>query len=400
MKILHITSQYPGKTGSGTYLKAMIAEAHKEGYVQGLLGAVQDGLNYSNPTLEYADMVQFNTPEIPFPIIGMSDKMPYSSSVYKEMTLEDISRWEREFTEKLINALENFSPDIILSNHLWLATSIAATVAEDIPVFGISHGTDIRQLHKVPWLGEKVVSGIQKLKGIFALTVDQMATIERLYNVPIDRIHVAGGGYDEEIFYPSENRKGSEVTRMVYAGKLSYAKGLMPLLEAYEHLIQSNQVNLTIVGSGDGEERDNIVKRGKELGVRFTGAVSHEELAGVFRASDIFVLPSYYEGLPLVTMEALACGLMVVTTDIPGLRGYMGEKITSSGLVQFVKLPRMMDIDTPLQEDYNQFVFNLKKTLDKQINIHNDGYNSFAPYKSEIEKLSWQGVFKRIENQF
>jgi len=400
MKILHITSQYPGKTGSGTYLKAMITEGHKEGYTQGLLGAVQEGLDYSNPLLEYSQMVRFNTPDLPFPIMGMSDKMPYKSSIYKDMTLDQISRWEKVFAEKLRESLEEFKPDIILSNHLWLATSTAAQVVGDIPIFGICHGTDIRQLHRVAWLEDKVVDGIKKLNGIFALTLDQVATIERLYNVPIEMIHVSGGGYDEGIFHPVQNRKKTETPKLVYAGKLSYAKGLMPLLEAYEHLIQSRPADLTIVGSGEGEERDRIIKRGTELGVRFTGAVSQEKLADIFRDSDIFVLPSYYEGLPLVVMEALACGLMVVTTDIPGLKGYMGEKLASSGLVQFVKLPRMLDIDTPLQEDYNHFVFNLKKTLDKQINIHNDGYNSFAPYKSEIEKLSWQGVFKRIENQF
>ncbi|MCR3956657.1 MAG: glycosyltransferase family 4 protein [Gudongella sp.] len=400
MKILHITSQYPGMTGSGTYLKALIREAHKKGHRQGLLGAVQEGLEYDNPTLEYSDMVHFNTPEIPFPIMGMSDKMPYTSSIYKDMTKEDIARWEPKFAEGLRKALEDFQPDVILSNHLWLATSIVATLAGDIPVFGICHGTDIRQLHRVPWLAEKVIPGIQKLDGIFALTVDQMAAIERLYDVPIGKIHISGGGYDEKLFHPGPRQENPEETKLVYAGKLSYAKGLLPLLEAYEHLKQSYAVELTIVGSGEGEERDGIIRRGRELGVRFTGAVNQDELAAIFRESDIFVLPSYYEGLPLVIMEALACGLMVVTTDIPGLRGYMGERLTSSGLVQFVKLPRMIDIDTPLHEDYNQFVFNLKKTLDKQINIHNDGYNSFAPFKSEIDKLSWEGVFQRIENQF
>jgi len=400
MKILHITSQYPGKTGSGTYLKAMITEGHKAGHSQGLIGAVQEGLDYSNPLLEYSQMVHFNTPELPFPIMGMSDKMPYKTSIYRDMTKEEISVWEGVFTEKLKEAIREYRPDIILSNHLWLGTSIAAKVAEDTPVFGICHGTDIRQLHRVPWLGEKVISGIQKLDGIFALTLDQMATIERLYNVPIEKIHLSGGGYDEEIFYPASIKQDSGNPKLVYAGKLSYAKGLLPLLEAYEHLIQSHAVEFTIVGSGEGEEKDTLVRRGEELGVRFTGAVSQMELADIFRESDIFVLPSYYEGLPLVVMEALACGLMVVTTDIPGLKGYMGEKLAASGLVQFVRLPRMIDIDTPLQDDYRQFVFSLKKTLDKQINIHNDGYNSFAPFKSEIDKLSWQGVFQRIENQF
>ncbi|WP_422485679.1 glycosyltransferase family 4 protein [Gudongella sp. DL1XJH-153] len=400
MKILHITSQYPGKTGSGTYLKAMITEAHKNGYRQGLLGAVQEGLDYDNPILEYLDMIHFNTTEIPFPIMGMSDKMPYRSSVYKDMSIEDIDRWENEFTRKFEDAVESFNPDVILSHHLWLGTSVVAKLSRDIPVYGICHGTDIRQFLKINRLAERVAKELHALEGVFALTVDQKTTIERLYNIPFEKIHLAGGGYDENIFYPPENKKISDRARLVYAGKLSHAKGLIPLLDAYENLQRIHPVDLTMAGSGQGEEKEEIYKRGNELGVKFTGALSQVELADLFRESDIFVLPSYYEGLPLVTMEALACGLMVVTTDIPGLKSYMGEKLATSGLVSFVKLPRMMDVDTPLHDDYNQFVFNLKKTLDIQINNHHDGYNNVAPFKREVEKLSWKGVFERISNAF
>ncbi len=400
MKILHVTSQYPGKTGSGTYLKAMIAEAQKSDHVQGLLGAVQEGMSYSNNYIEYSDMVQFESDKIPFSIMGMSDKMPYRSSVYKEMTLEEINKWDIEFSNKFIKAVRTFGPDVILSHHLWLGTSLVAKLSKDIPVYGICHGTDIRQFLKINWLAQRVAKELHALEGVFALTVDQKTTIERLYNIPFEKIHLAGGGYDENIFYPPENKKISDRTRLVYAGKLSHAKGLIPLLDAYENLQRIHPVDLTIAGSGQGEEKEEINKRGNELGVKFTGALSQVELADLFRESDIFVLPSYYEGLPLVTMEALACGLMVVTTDIPGLRTYMGEKLSTSGLVSFVRLPRMMDVDTPFHDDYNQFVFNLKKTLDIQINKNQDGYNNIAPFKSEVEKLSWKGVFERISNVF
>lgn len=400
MRILHITSQFPGMTGSGTYLQAMISEANKKRFSQGLVGAVQDDMHYMNNNLEYVDMLEFNKKTIPFPIMGMSDKMPYKSSVYSEMKAEDIKIWEEEFSKKVKNAIANFSPDIILSNHLWLATAMATQISGNIPIYGISHGTDIRQMHKVPWLAKTVAKGLANISGVFALTVDQKATIERLYGISGHKIKVVGGGFDEDIFHPADRVQSADGIRMVYAGKLSYSKGLLPLMEAYKDIRSIHKTELVFAGSGIGGESEEIQRLGKELGVRFTGALNQKELADLFRESHIFILPSYYEGLPLVIMEALACGLRVVSTDIPGLRNHIGEEITSSGLVQFIDLPRMVDVDTPLEEDYGPFVEKLKKTLKIQIRNANDGYNILAPFKEEIRALSWEGVFERISDSF
>ena len=68
------------------------------------------------------------------------------------------------------------------------------------------------------------------------------------------------------------------------------------------------------------------------------------------RSSDVFVLPSFYEGLPLVTIEALACGCKVVATDLPGVRPWM-EAMLPGAPVTWVASPRMTDVDTPVAAD-------------------------------------------------
>ena len=187
---------------------------------------------------------------------------------------------------------------------------------------------------------------------------------------------------------------------MVYAGKLSYAKGLIPLIEVYIKLLEEYNLELTIVGSGFGEEKDEIIALGENIGVNFTGAVPQKILGNIFRESDIFILPSYYEGLSLVTLEALASGLLCVVTDVGGIKGFLEKKISESGLIQFVPLPEMKNVDEPMDRDYNFFIYNLEKSIRKQINTYNKGYNTYAHLNEDIVKLSWENIFKKIEAQF
>jgi glycosyltransferase involved in cell wall biosynthesis len=399
MKILNIISQYPGKTGSGTYLRALMDEAKKSGHKQGLIGAVQAELSYVNTKLDYIDMVEFNTEELPFPIIGMSDKMPYESSVFSTISDEHLKMWEEEFKLKLERAIEEFKPHIILCHHLWLATAIVCENKEDIKVYVVCHGTDIRQFQKIDFFRNRLIESFKNLDGVFALTKEQKLEIRELYKIDADIIHTVGSGYNERIFYRMENKTGTSPIKLVYAGKLSYAKGLVPLIEVFAKLAEDYKIELTIAGSGTGEERDEIVALGENLGVRFMGALPQKILGKVFRQSDIFILPSYYEGLSLVALEALASQLLCVVTDVGGIKGFLGHAINNSGAIEYVSLPEMKNVDEPLDSEYNLYINNLETAIKKQIDNYNRGYSIFAHLNEDIAKFTWANIFKEIESK-
>lgn len=400
-KILHIISQYPGKTGSGVYLRALMNEASKKGYSQGLIAGISkdDDLVLDNIDEKYFYPVVFNTETLPFPIVGMSDVMPYESTRYKDMTDEMFQKWEKAFSTSIRKALNDFKPDIIISHHLWILTSLVRKLTQDIPLVSICHGTDIRQFEMCSKYREYVLEGCSGIDNVFALNEFQKEKIVDIYGIDREKISVIGGGFDSDIFYPSRKKFVEDRIRLIYAGKISYSKGVLSLIGAYDSLDILEDMELYIVGSGSGKEAKVIKSAGEKSKnkIVFTGEVSQATLGDLFRESQIFVLPSFYEGLSLVTIEALACGLRVVATDIPGLRNFLGYNINSSGIVKYVKLPSMIDADTPDISEINIFEERLRNAMKMQIDeFKKCGYVEDEEVFQDIKNMSWENIFKRI----
>jgi glycosyltransferase involved in cell wall biosynthesis len=99
--------------------------------------------------------------------------------------------------------------------------------------------------------------------------------------------------------------------RFIYAGGCSIRKGIPVLLEAWEKA-QLRDAELLLVGSWQLAD-----SKLKELprGVKFLGPVGPEQLRELYRESDVFVFPSFFEGFGLVILEAMACGLPVIASE-------------------------------------------------------------------------------------
>jgi glycosyltransferase involved in cell wall biosynthesis len=99
-------------------------------------------------------------------------------------------------------------------------------------------------------------------------------------------------------------------------------KGLYELLDAIPQvLMEYPRVSFLFAGTGPElpRLRAAVKERGLAAHVRFLGHLQYEELIEVFVSSDIFVLPSYSEGLPNVILQALAAGLPIVATHVGGI---------------------------------------------------------------------------------
>jgi len=135
-------------------------------------------------------------------------------------------------------------------------------------------------------------------------------------------------GVDIELFRPAEvaplrARLGLPAAAAVYmcVGYFLPVKGHAVLVKAFARLIETRP-DAVLVLAGDGPLLDEVKRQVADAGlaerVRFLGAVDHVTTARWLQASDVLVLPSFNEGTPLVTLEALACGKPVVATGVGG----------------------------------------------------------------------------------
>lgn len=99
--------------------------------------------------------------------------------------------------------------------------------------------------------------------------------------------------------------------RFLFVGAMIARKGIPLLLEAWREL-QSSHAELWLVGPASDKARTLIPQL---PGIRYLGRLPPDELASAFQQSDVFVFPSYCEGFGQVILEAMACGLPVITTS-------------------------------------------------------------------------------------
>ncbi|WP_254052919.1 hypothetical protein [Gemella sp. ND 6198] len=147
MRVLHVLAQLPTKTGSGVYFTNVIDGLKNFNITQAAIYATTPEYNFS--ILDTVYEVEFEGSNLDFPIVGMSDIMPYNNTLYKNMTDKMMKSWQTEFRKKLVEAKKEFCPDVIITHHLWILSSIVCEVFTDSKIIGVCHNTDIRQAKKI-----------------------------------------------------------------------------------------------------------------------------------------------------------------------------------------------------------------------------------------------------------
>ena len=91
MKILHVLAQLPAKTGSGVYFSNLVENLSRYDHDQRAIFALQDDFQWNLLEDEHIYPVEFKNEELNFPIVGMSNVMPYDNTLYSQMS-EEIGR--------------------------------------------------------------------------------------------------------------------------------------------------------------------------------------------------------------------------------------------------------------------------------------------------------------------
>ena len=139
-----------------------------------------------------------------------------------------------------------------------------------------------------------------------------------------------------------EKETDTSITKILFLSRIIKEKGIFELIEAFEHLNKKRD-DIELIIAGDGEaftQLKNVVKHKRNI--RVTGFVEGENKIALLKESDLYILPSYTEGLPISVLEAMMFGLPVITTKVGGLKrffknGKMGYFIEPKSIIDIEK---------------------------------------------------------------
>lgn len=156
---------------------------------------------------------------------------------------------------------------------------------------------------------------------VICYTEDERTRLEKL-GIASANIRVIHNGIDTSLFVPPEGGRGKTDNQILWIGRLVPGKRVDCLIDAFNILVHKKQdYRLTIVGEGPLKEK--IKCKIRDLGlsqyISLRDFIANSELPELYRNSSVFVLTSINEGVPRTILEAMACGVPVVSTKLPQL---------------------------------------------------------------------------------
>ncbi|MEY4719321.1 MAG: hypothetical protein RL563_1939, partial [Pseudomonadota bacterium] len=207
----------------------------------------------------------------------------------------------------------------------------------DVPVTITLRGTEV-PLSRIPSRRQRLLNALHRATVVFSVA-DALKRHVVALGADATKIHVVGNGVDNAKFHPIDRWLAREQLKLaddaqvlISVGGLVDRKGYHRVIEILPELLKKHPKLVYVIVGGASPEGDNrlqlerqIVDLGLQEHVRFLGAMAAEQLHVPLSAADIFVLATANEGWANVFLEAMACGLPVVTTDVGGNREVVSD---------------------------------------------------------------------------
>jgi glycosyltransferase involved in cell wall biosynthesis len=250
------------------------------------------------------------------------------------------------FVNKLVRRLEAdidlfhlhspLSP--VISTKRPIMLTVHSAIKEDMATTTVNSFQTLLMKWQAPvsyWLEEELLA---KATAVNAVSPYVASALRNRYPSSPDEIEVTWNGVDTDFFVaPPDSARDPRLVLSV--GRLVPGKGVEDLLDAAKQVIK--QIGPTrFVIAGDGPLRSSLERRLAQNGlgqhVELLGHLAdRKQLADLYRQAALFVIPSHYEGLPTVMLEAMACGCPVIATKVGGI-----PQVIESGKNGVLVLPK------------------------------------------------------------
>ena len=301
VRILHVTKKFPPVVGGDATVVSALARA------QSRKGRDVHVLAYRADGLEATDRVH---PVGPVQTSEGLDRV----GLRRLRGMWAMRAWAEEH-------LASLEPDIVHAHAVDVGGSVASIArGQGIPVVLTCHGVWFP--HRPRWSPLGWMERSLLRRGYDAITTVDRASAKELRDRGWSNVIVVPNGVDLSEFAGIDPPSDGTI-RVLFAGRHVYQKGIDVLLEATARVRSQSADPFVLELAGDGPERTRLERKAKDLGLgevaRFLGPLPRPDLIRAYRRATAFVLPSRFEGFPLVILEAWAAGLPVIATAVGGV---------------------------------------------------------------------------------
>lgn len=212
--------------------------------------------------------------------------------------------------------------DVIHAN--WSACGAVAGIAGWLtrrPVITTLRGSDVIRLDRSMAARLLLMATLRTNARVICVSSDIERQVSNLFPKLANRVAMVPNGVDERLLSVKPQGHAPGELRVVAVGSLIPRKAFDTLISAFA-LLNDSRISLSLIG--DGPERTRLTAMIEELGlqgrVRAVGTVPPADIPRFLACGDVLVLSSRHEGRPNVVIEAMAAGLPIVATALPGVR--------------------------------------------------------------------------------
>lgn len=232
----------------------------------------------------------------------------------------DIKQWQiKNIYQKVLK--EHGRPDIIYGHFSFVTCNAVKIALENkIPIVGMEHNGIFNEEKLSPLTAWSSNYAYQYTNQIISVSQNLKDRIK--YHLGKDSI-VVHNTISSEFFKAPKIRQSSGRTNYIATGRLVYGKGYDLLIRAFADLrLPQDSWQLNIIGDGEekGELLNQIQQAGLQNNIFLVGQKNKDEIIQLLSSSHVFLMPSRGENFSVAILEALACGLPVITSDCGGAR--------------------------------------------------------------------------------
>ncbi len=224
----------------------------------------------------------------------------------------------------------------------------------NIPIIMTPHGEDIQRVPEInyglrlqPEWNRRIENNLSQADAVTAISLSVQNELgcvnpEKVVRIP-NGVHISRYGKSSSRFLGDRFGLDDSTTIILSVGRNHVKKGYDFGIEAVSELLKSHpglSVHYVIVGKETAGHQALVDRLGLNENVSLVEELSPDEVAECYHSADIFFSPSIIEGLSLVSVEALACGLPLVVTDVPGNEDVVRD--TGAGIIVSSRQPASM----------------------------------------------------------